>query len=136
MSGGQNNLDIERLKEHYRLMLRIRAFEQAAVRAIDEGLVPGFIHPSIGQEAVPVGVCAHLDKNDLLLSTHRGHGHTLAKGADPLAMMCELFGREGGNCRGKGGSMHIADFSIGMLGANGVQQGFKFGNGGINKDQL
>ncbi len=120
MAGGQNNPDIERLKAHYRLMLRIRAFEEAAVRGIDAGLVPGFIHPSIGQEAVPVGVCAHLDNNDLLLSTHRGHGHTLAKGADPLAMMCELFGREGGNCRGKGGSMHIADFSIGMLGANGV----------------
>ncbi len=120
MSGGKNNHDIERLKAHYRLMLRIRAFEEAAVRGIDAGLVPGFIHPSIGQEAVPVGVCAHLNNNDLLLSTHRGHGHTLAKGADPLAMMCELFGREGGNCRGKGGSMHIADFSIGMLGANGV----------------
>ena len=101
-------------------MLRIRNFETEAVRAIDEGLVPGFIHPSIGQEAVPVGVCAHLGKDDLLLSTHRGHGHTLAKGADPEAMMRELFGREGGTCRGKGGSMHIADFSIGMLGANGV----------------
>jgi pyruvate dehydrogenase E1 component alpha subunit len=101
-------------------MLRIRLFESEAVHAIADGLVPGFIHPSIGQEAVPVGVCAHLAKDDLLLSTHRGHGHTLAKGADPEAMMRELFGREGGTCRGKGGSMHIADFSIGMLGANGV----------------
>src|ERR687897_166760 len=66
------------------------------------------------------GVCSNLEREDILLSTHRGHGHTLAKGADPLAMMRELFGREGGNCGGKGGSMHIADFSVGMLGANGV----------------
>ncbi len=120
MTKTKNNLDIERLKSHYRQMLRIRLFESEAVHAIADGLVPGFIHPSIGQEAVPVGVCAHLAKDDLLLSTHRGHGHTLAKGADPEAMMRELFGREGGTCRGKGGSMHIADFSIGMLGANGV----------------
>ncbi len=120
MTDQKNNPDIERLKDHYRQMLRIRAFESEAVRAIADALVPGFIHPSIGQEAVPVGVCAHLSRDDLLLSTHRGHGHTLAKGADAEAMMRELFGREGGTCRGKGGSMHIADFSIGMLGANGV----------------
>src|SRR5690606_2525036 len=78
------------------------------------------IHPSIGQEAIAAGICSNLAREDILLSTHRGHGHTLAKGADPLAMMRELFGREGGNCGGKGGSMHIADFSVGMLGANGV----------------
>jgi pyruvate dehydrogenase E1 component alpha subunit len=82
--------------------------------------VPGPIHPSIGQEAVASGVCSNLDAADILLSTHRGHGHTLVKGASPLAMMRELLGRDGGCCGGKGGSMHIADFSVGMLGANGV----------------
>lgn len=116
----QANLDITRLRERRQLMLRIRAFEEAAIRAADDKLVLGAIHPSVGQEAVAAGVCAPLRKDDLLLSTHRGHGHTLAKGADARAMMRELFGREGGNCGGKGGSMHIADFNVGMLGANGV----------------
>mgnify|MGYP002628894137 CR=1 FL=1 len=115
-----SNLDIDRLRDRRRLMLRIRAFETAAIRAADEKLVLGAIHPSVGQEAVAAGVCAPLRRDDLLLSTHRGHGHTLAKGADAAAMMRELFGRDGGNCGGKGGSMHIADFSVGMLGANGV----------------
>jgi len=101
-------------------MTRIRAFEETALAALEQGLYPGFIHPSIGQEAVPVGVCAHLTEADALLSTHRGHGHTMAKGASPVAMMCELFGRVGGVCGGKGGSMHVADFGVGMLGANGV----------------
>ncbi|TDE34036.1 thiamine pyrophosphate-dependent dehydrogenase E1 component subunit alpha [Antarcticimicrobium sediminis] len=101
-------------------MHRIRAFEEEAIAAQKDGLVLGAIHPSIGQEAVAAGVCANLETNDLLLSTHRGHGHTLAKCADPLAMMRELFGRAGGTCGGKGGSMHIADFGVGMLGANGV----------------
>ena len=101
-------------------MLRIRAFEEAALRGLEQKLVLGAIHPSIGQEAVAVGVCANLATADILLSTHRGHGHTIAKGADTLAMMRELFGREGGTCHGKGGSMHIADFKVGMLGANGV----------------
>ncbi|CAA9311773.1 MAG: Acetoin dehydrogenase E1 component alpha-subunit [uncultured Microvirga sp.] len=114
------NLDLARLIEHHRMMLRIRAFEEAALRAMGEKLVLGAIHPSIGQEAVASGICLNLERDDVLLSTHRGHGHTLAKGADGLAMMRELFGREGGNCGGKGGSMHIADFSVGMLGANGV----------------
>ncbi|HLW26998.1 MAG TPA: thiamine pyrophosphate-dependent dehydrogenase E1 component subunit alpha [Kiloniellales bacterium] len=115
-----SNLDLPRLQEAYHLMQRIRSFEELAVDAQKEGLVLGAIHPSIGQEAVAVGVCAQLREDDLLLSTHRGHGHTLAKGADPLAMMRELFGRQGGTCGGKGGSMHIADFEVGMLGANGV----------------
>jgi acetoin:2,6-dichlorophenolindophenol oxidoreductase subunit alpha len=114
------NLDVKRLCEHYRLMCRIRAFEEMALKGLNEKIVLGAIHPSIGQEAVAAGVCANLNRDDVLLSTHRGHGHTLAKGADPLAMMRELFGREGGCCGGKGGSMHIADFSVGMLGANGV----------------
>jgi acetoin:2,6-dichlorophenolindophenol oxidoreductase subunit alpha len=115
-----SNIDVDRLRRHHRLMLRIRAFEEQALNGLDEKAVLGAIHPSIGQEAVAAGVCANLGRDDILLSTHRGHGHTLAKGADPLAMMRELLGRQGGNCGGKGGSMHIADFSVGMLGANGV----------------
>ena len=114
------NIDHAALAQHYRTMCRIRAFEQAAVRAARDGQVPGPIHPSIGQEAVASGVCGELAADDVLLSTHRGHGHTLVKGADPLAMMRELLGRADGCCRGKGGSMHIADFGVGMLGANGV----------------
>ena len=114
------NLDLERLADRHRRMHRIRAFEERAVAALEEGLVPGAIHPSIGQEACAVGAVGSLAREDLLLSTHRGHGHTLEKGASAAAMMRELFGREGGNCGGKGGSMHIADFSVGMLGANGV----------------
>jgi len=102
------------------MMHRIRALEQVALRGLDDKVVLGAIHPSIGQEAVPVGVMSHLSADDLLLSTHRGHGHTLAKGASAQAMMHELLGRVGGNCGGKGGSMHIADFEVGMLGANGV----------------
>ena len=117
----------------YRTMVRIRAFEDAAEIASQGGvaawghaasdkpaLVRGPLHLSTGQEAVAAGVCAHLKPADLLTSTHRGHGHTLAKGADPTKMMCELFGRATGYNGGKGGSMHIADFSVGMLGANGV----------------
>lgn len=114
------NIDLARLAEHHRMMVRIRAFEETAKQALDEKLVLGAIHLSIGQEAVATGVCLNLNRDDILLSTHRGHGHTLAKGADATAMMRELFGREGGNCGGKGGSMHIADFGVGMLGANGV----------------
>ena len=116
----------------YRTMARIRAFEEAAEIASLGGVqvfgaaanasakVRGPLHLSIGQEAVAAGVCAHLQRADLLTSTHRGHGHTLAKGADVNRMMAELFGRSGGHNGGKGGSMHIADFSVGMLGANGV----------------
>ncbi len=119
-AGPPRNLDAARLLGLYRDMLRIRAFEEAALKGLEQKLVLGAIHPSIGQEAVAVGVCRNLEPSDILLSTHRGHGHTIAKGADTLAMMRELFGREGGTCHGKGGSMHIADFKVGMLGANGV----------------
>jgi len=101
-------------------MARIRAFEEATDTGVKESLVKGAAHLSIGQEAVAAGVCINLRREDLITSTHRGHGHTIAKGADLTAMMAELFGRAGGTCQGKGGSMHIADFSIGMLGANGV----------------
>lgn len=116
----KRNLDTERFLAFHREMLRIRALEETALEGLRQGLVLGAIHPSIGQEAIAAGVAGQLRRDDILLSTHRGHGHTLAKGADPEAMMRELFGRQGGNCGGKGGSMHIADFSVGMLGANGV----------------
>ena len=98
----RRNLDTERFLAHYETMQRIRAFERAALRAAREGLATGAIHASIGQEAVASGVCGNLGRSDLLLSNHRGHGHTLAKGADPGAMMCELFGREGGGVRRQG----------------------------------
>jgi pyruvate dehydrogenase E1 component alpha subunit len=116
----------------YRTMARIRAFENAAEEASKGGVsafgaalsndvrVRGPLHLSTGQEAVPAGVCINLANEDLITSTHRGHGHTLAKGASMAKMMCELFGRVAGTNGGKGGSMHIADFSVGMLGANGV----------------
>ena len=124
--------ETKRLALLYRTMVRIRAFEAAAEAASQGGVsaygkaadgsakVRGPLHLSTGQEAVPAGVCAHLRADDYLTSTHRGHGHTLAKGADMNRMMAELFGRATGFNGGKGGSMHIADFSVGMLGANGV----------------
>ena len=114
------NVDAQRMLAHYRTMSRIRAFEEAAEAALKAGEVKGALHLSIGQEAIAAGVCANLARADLIESNHRGHGHTLAKGASAAAMMAELFGRDSGTCRGKGGSMHIADFDIGMLGANGV----------------
>jgi len=122
----------EHLLDLYRMMARIRAFENAAEETSRGGvavfgsatdtiaLVRGPLHLSTGQEAVAAGVCANLERSDYLTSTHRGHGHTLAKGANSTAMMCELFGRATGTNHGKGGSMHIADFAVGMLGANGV----------------
>ncbi len=112
-----------RLRELHRMMVRIRAFEEAALDAHKAGDVPGPLHVSIGQEGVATGVCANLRRADRLTSNHRGHGHVLAKGAEPDRMFLELFGRSGGYCQGKGGSMHIADFSVGMLGANGVVAG-------------
>jgi pyruvate dehydrogenase E1 component alpha subunit len=110
----------ERVFGLYRTMCRIRAFEEAAEEAFDAGLVNGSVHQYIGEEAIGAGVCANLRRSDYILSNHRGHGHSIAKGADPVAMMKELMGRTGGTSGGKGGSMHIADFSVGMLGANGV----------------
>lgn len=120
MTSVRGNIDLARLRDQHRMMHRIRALEEVALRGLVDKVVLGAIHPSIGQEAVPTGVMCHLSAADLLLSTHRGHGHTLAKGASAQAMMHELLGRVGGNCGGKGGSMHIADFEVGMLGANGV----------------
>ena len=121
MSDTADNL--RRLIDHYRTMARIRAFEETALAAHKAGEIPGPLHVSIGQEAVATGVCINLCRGDRLTSNHRGHGHAIAKGAEPARMMAELFGRATGYCGGKGGSMHIADFSVGMLGANGVVAG-------------
>ncbi|MFP6698641.1 MAG: thiamine pyrophosphate-dependent dehydrogenase E1 component subunit alpha [Alphaproteobacteria bacterium] len=115
-----HNIDRDRLVDLYRTMRRIRAFEEAAEKASLSGQVGGAVHLSIGQEGVAAGVCANLRRTDQITTTHRGHGHCIAKGTDPGAMMLELFGKQGGTCGGKGGSMHIADFEVGMLGANGV----------------
>ena len=101
-------------------MHRIRQFEEAAGLALKDGHVRGSVHQYSGEEAIATGICHHLLEQDFVSSYHRGHGHAIAKGVSPARMMCELFGRAGGTSGGKGGSMHIADFSKGMLGANGV----------------
>ena len=106
--------------ELYKTMCLIRAVDTHAGDARRDGKLRGSVHEYIGEEAIATGVCASLSRTDYISSYHRGHGHCLAKGADPEAMMKELYGREGGVCGGKGGSMHVADFSLGILGANGV----------------
>jgi TPP-dependent pyruvate/acetoin dehydrogenase alpha subunit len=117
------NLSPERQREMLRQMLTIRRFEERASADYLAGKIYGVVHCYIGEEAVAVGVCAALDRTDRIISTHRGHGHCIAKGADLKRMMAELYGRQTGYCKGKGGSMHIADFGIGMLGANGIVAG-------------
>lgn len=104
-------------------MMLIRRFEEMAARLRATGLIPGFLHPYIGQEAVAVGVCDALGPDDVLTSTHRGHGHMLARGADPARMYAELFARTTGYNRGKGGSLHMIDVDLGFLGANGIVGG-------------
>ncbi len=104
----------------YRKMVEIRQFEEAAGTLYQSGQLPGFLHLYIGEEATAVGVCAHLNDDDYITSTHRGHGHLIAKGGKRDRMMAELFARTTGYCKGKGGSMHIADKETGILGANGV----------------
>jgi TPP-dependent pyruvate/acetoin dehydrogenase alpha subunit len=104
-------------------MLLIRRMEERLGEVVKSGELPGSVHLYIGQEAVAVGVCSNLTEQDWIASTHRGHGHFLAKGGDPHAMIAEIFGRATGICRGKGGSMHVADFSKGILGANGIVGG-------------
>ena len=107
----------------HRMMVRIRVFENRVAELFGEGKLPGFVHTYVGQEAAAAGVCARLRNDDYITSTHRGHGHALAKGMTMERVMAELFGRETGACRGRGGSMHVADFSLGMLGANGIVAG-------------
>jgi pyruvate dehydrogenase E1 component alpha subunit len=111
------------LVELYRTMWKIRAFEMQVVDLYKRNMIRGSTHVYLGEEAIAAGVCAALQPTDLIVSTHRGHGHMLAKGGQPHRMMAELLGRQEGYCRGKGGSMHIADIDIGILGANGIVGG-------------
>jgi len=104
-------------------MIRIRRFEERSIELFQAGELPGFLHAYIGEEAVAAGVCAHLGDKDQITSTHRGHGHMIAKGLDYQGMFAELYARRTGYCKGKGGSMHIADQNLGVLGANGIVGG-------------
>ena len=113
----------EQARKFYETMCTIRCFEESVKRDFLNGEIPGFVHLYIGEEAIATGVCGAMRKTDFLQSTHRGHGHCVAKGADVNKMMAEIFGKKDGLCKGKGGSMHIADFSVGMIGANGVVGG-------------
>jgi len=114
------NLCKDKLVGMYRKLLEIRIFEEKVFELYAQNLVPGTIHLYAGEEAVAVGVCSNLRKDDYITSTHRGHGHCIAKGAQPKRIMAEILGKKTGYCKGKGGSMHIADFSVGMLGATAV----------------
>ncbi len=107
----------------YRRMYLIRRFEERAAHLRQQGFIPGFLHPYVGQEAVAVGVCAALEEGDVITSTHRGHGHMLARGADPARMYAELYARQDGYNRAKGGSLHMIDVELGFLGANGIVGG-------------
>jgi TPP-dependent pyruvate/acetoin dehydrogenase alpha subunit len=111
------------LLESYRRMVRIRRVEEKLMEVFSLGEIPGFIHVCIGQEATPVAVARHLSNSDYIAATHRGHGHALAKGIDLKLFMAELFGKKNGPCRGRSGSMHLADRSLGILGANGIVAG-------------
>ena len=117
------DIALEVVLDIYTRVLRIRRFEEEVGRLFRQGQLPGFVHLYIGEEAVAAGVCAALTDDDTIISTHRGHGHVIAKGGDLNRMMAELFGKATGYCKGKGGSMHIADFDIGMLGAIGIVGG-------------
>jgi pyruvate dehydrogenase E1 component alpha subunit len=108
------------LLDFYRNMVTIRNFELKIGKLFAAGRIPGFVHLYLGEEAIAVGVCTNLDSQDYITSNHRGHGHLISKGGDIKLMMAELFGKKTGYCKGKGGSMHIADVSIGILGANGI----------------
>ncbi len=111
------------LLDMYRTMVRIRRFEEKLAALFKRGRLPGFVHLYIGEEAVATGLCSALRPDDRITSTHRGHGHLIAKGATVDRMMAELFGRVDGYCRGKGGSMHIVDFKLGIIGTNGIVGG-------------
>ena len=116
-------LDVQKALHMYRQMVTIRAFEERANDLYTRALMPGLAHLYIGEEAIAVGVCEALRPDDYITSTHRGHGHCLAKGAAPTCMFAELLGKEAGYCKGKGGSMHIADPATGNLGANAIVGG-------------
>jgi TPP-dependent pyruvate/acetoin dehydrogenase alpha subunit len=113
-------LSKEKLLEAYRTMRTIREFEERLHTEFAKGDIPGFVHLYAGEEAAGTGIMMHLTDSDRIASTHRGHGHCIAKGVDVRSMMAEIFGKAAGACRGKGGSMHIADLSKGMMGANGI----------------
>lgn len=117
------SLSKSELLKAYRKMREIRVFEERLHQENTTGDIPGFIHLYCGEEAIAVGVCENLKDTDYIGSTHRGHGHCIAKGCDIHGMMAEIFGKDSGLCRGKGGSMHIADLSKGMLGANAIVGG-------------
>lgn len=114
------NPSAEVLRDIHHRMIRIRTFEEEAGKLMESGKVPGALHLYVGEEAVAAGVMVHLRDSDQITSTHRGHGHLVAKGGDLNQMYAELFGRSTGYCKGKGGSMHISDLDLGMLGANGI----------------
>lgn len=116
-------LDRESAMAVHRTMVRIRAFESRVHELFVAGELPGFVHTYIGQEAIAAAVCQHLTSEDYITSTHRGHGHGIAKGVSVDALLAELYGKETGANKGRGGSMHVADFSLGMLGANGIVGG-------------
>src|SRR5437773_10967727 len=116
-------LSREELIRAYRSMATIRRFEERVQEEFSKGGIPGFVHLYAGEEASAVGVCSHLGPKDYIASTHRGHGHSIAKGCDPVLMMQELFAKKGWLCGGKGSSMHISDQDRGMLGANGIVGG-------------
>ena len=117
------NLTSHELLDAYRVMRTIRDFEERVHDEFAAGEIPGFVHLYAGEEASATGICAHLTDRDYIASTHRGHGHCIAKGVDVHGMMAELFGRRTGLCGGKGGSMHVADLELGMMGANGIVGG-------------
>lgn len=113
----------EFLEELYRKIYTIRIFETQCITLYRQGFIRGYFHPYLGEEAIGVGVCAALNEDDYIVSTHRGHGHCIAKGADLKKMVAEVLGKETGYCKGRGGSMHISDLSVGNLGANGIVGG-------------
>ncbi|QWU07744.1 thiamine pyrophosphate-dependent dehydrogenase E1 component subunit alpha [Heyndrickxia coagulans] len=123
VKAGELQLTKEKAQWMLQKMFEIRKFEDKVHEVFATGILPGFVHLYAGEEAVAVGVCAHLNDQDMITSTHRGHGHCIAKGCDLKGMMAEIYGKATGLCKGKGGSMHIADLDKGMLGANGIVGG-------------
>ncbi len=122
-SNAPGALSRQELLQAYRMMKTIREFEEGVHVEFATGDIPGFVHLYAGEEASATGICMHLRPEDSIASTHRGHGHCIAKGVDVIGMMAEIFGKKTGSCHGKGGSMHIADLDTGMLGANGIVGG-------------